>query len=298
MNGKPEVTRSSNINLTFAELVGFESIEAAREAIIAQEVEQLLRKSHAEQFLWLEKKFAIELKNDVDEWPEFIELTERRNLFVHAKGVVSRQYLDVCHKNGVRIETDVDIGTRLYADREYFLRAQRCVLTLGVMLGHTLWRKVLPQCREHADKHMNKMCYELLAERRYDVASRLLDFACGLKRFASEEYRRMMVVNRAQAYRWLGDDQKCADIMEAEDWSASDESFRLADAVLRDDVDQVSQIMRRLGAADGRITKQDYREWPLFRSIRSNELFRATYEDVFGEPLEQVEVKVDRKAQE
>ena len=298
MNGKPDVTKNSNINLTFAQLVAFDSIEAARDAIISAEVEQLLRKGHAEQFSWLEKKFTIELKKDVDEWPDFIELTERRNLFVHARGIVSRQYMDVCRKNRVRMEAGTDVGSSLYVNQAYFLKAQRCILIVGVMLGHTLWRKVLPECRERADKHMSEICYELLVERRYDVAARLLDFVCGLKTFASEEYRRTMVVNRAQAYKWLENDEKCAEIMGAEDWSASDESFRLADAVLRDDVEQSTRIMRRLGATDERVAKQNYREWPLFRSIRTKEMFRETYQEIFGEPLEQVEVKVDRKAQD
>ena len=36
----------------------------------------------------------------------------------------------------------------------------------------------------------------------------------------TDEYRRMMVVNRAQAYQWLGENDKCQEIMGREDWSA------------------------------------------------------------------------------
>lgn len=299
MNGRPEVTNDSAISVPFSQLVTFESIEAARETIILSEVEQLLRKSHAEQLSWIEKKFGVALNTaDVPEWPVFIELTERRNLFVHTRGAVSRQYIDVCGRNGVEIESDIMVGEKLYVSPEYFQRAQRCVLVLGVMLGHVLWRKLFPEQREAADRHVNNLGYDLLVERHYKVAARLMDFACALKKFESEELRRLMVVNRAQAYKWLGDDRKCAKIMSEEDWSASDDSFRLADAVLRDDIDESTRIMKRLGTDHDYIKKQTYRDWPLFRKIRPNEKFRITYEEIFGEPLERIEVKLDRKSKD
>lgn len=299
MTGRPEVTNDSGISVSFAQLVTFESIEAARDAVILSEVEQLLRKSHADQLSWIAKKFGADLNTaELPEWPVFIELTERRNLFVHTRGVVSRQYIDVCRRNGVQMDSEIEVGKTLYVGPQYFLQAQRCVLVLGVMLGHVLWRKLLPGHREAADKHMNNLCFDLLVERHYTVAARLLDFACAMKKFATEELRRLMVVNRAQAYKWLGGDQKCAEIMNREDWSASDESFRLADAVLRDDVDESTRIMKRLGADHDLVSKQNYRDWPLFRKIRPNEKFRTTYEEIFGEPLERIEVKLDKKSKE
>ena len=190
------------------------------------------------------------------------------------------------------------VGKTLYVGPKYFRQAHRCVLVLGVMLGHVLWRKLFPEQRKAADKHINNLSYDLLVERHYSVAARLLDFACALKKFESEELRRLMVVNRAQAYKWLGDDGKCAEIMSREDWSASDDSFRLADAVLRDNVDESTRIMKRLGVDHDFITKQTYRDWPLFRKIRPNETFRMTYEEIFGEPLERIEVKLDKKSKD
>ena len=50
---KPEILNGSERTISFPELVGFESIEAARQHIIEKEVEAVLRESHAEQFEWL-----------------------------------------------------------------------------------------------------------------------------------------------------------------------------------------------------------------------------------------------------
>ena len=58
MAGRPEIAKGSSTSLTFAELVTFDSVEAAREFVIAGEVEQLLRQSHSDQFNWLENKLG------------------------------------------------------------------------------------------------------------------------------------------------------------------------------------------------------------------------------------------------
>ena len=292
MKGRPEIANASGRTMSFAQLVGFESIEAARDAIIYEEVDALLRKSHAEQFSWLESTFKLKLREGLQQWPDFVELTERRNLFVHARGIVSRQYLDVCRRHRVRAREEMKLGKKLHVTPEYFASAHGCVLEVGVMLGQVLWRKMFPDSLLDADKHLNVVCYELLEERRYDLAATLLDFAaCTLKKFGSEEYRRMMVVNRAQAYKWLKQGDKCKSIMKSEDWSASQDSFKLADAVLKDDIEATTQMMRRIGATDEVVTKESYRAWPLFREIRKQEAFRKTYQEIFGEPLEKVEVK-------
>ena len=133
---------------------------------------------------------------------------------------------------------------------------------------------MFPACLLDADKHLNSVCYELLEERRYDVAATLLDFAaCTLKRFGSEEYRLMMVVNRAQAYKWLGKGDKCEAIMKGEDWSASQDSFKLADAVLRDDVEASVETMKRIGVTHDVVTKESYRGWPLFERFVNKNYF-------------------------
>ena len=125
MTGRPEIASASNRTISFVQLVTFESVDAARDAIIAEEVDTLIRKSHVEQFSWLESMFTIKLREGLQQWHAFIELTERRNLFVHAGGVVSSQYLDVCRRHGVPIGAEVTLGSRLHVPQEYFDRGIR-----------------------------------------------------------------------------------------------------------------------------------------------------------------------------
>jgi hypothetical protein len=96
---RPEVLNGSEKTLSFSELVEFGSVEAARDHLIEKEVESVLRKSHTEQFEWLENKFKITLREDLSIWPDFVEITERRNLYVHTGGRVSSQYVQTCLKH-------------------------------------------------------------------------------------------------------------------------------------------------------------------------------------------------------
>jgi len=99
---KPEALNASQKQITFSELMSFDCLEAAREHLIEKEVESIIRESHDEQFTWMENRFGLKLRKDLPIWPIFIEMTERRNLFVHCDGVVSSQYVSVCNKLNFR----------------------------------------------------------------------------------------------------------------------------------------------------------------------------------------------------
>lgn len=281
---QPESLNISEKNITFAQLQSFGSIEDAKEYIMEKEVETVLRKSHSEQFDWLERKFDIKLREGLSVWSAFIEVTERRNLFVHNNGVVSSQYMNICKENKVEIAKDIQLGSQLEATTDYFKKAYESVFEIGVKLAHVLWRKVQPADREKADQKLNGICYDLLAEERFRLACILLDFAVDMKKFSSEQRKRTFIVNRAQAYKWAGDFEKAKKIITNEDWSAASDDFKLAEAIILDDYDRAYILMRKIGS-DGDVDKKAYREWPLFRDIRKTEEFQKIFEVLFGELL-------------
>lgn len=78
----PDLLNTSERKLTFEELTKFDTIDAVREFLIEKEVESVLRSSHIEQFKWMERIYGVVLTKDLKSWSTFIELTERRNLFL------------------------------------------------------------------------------------------------------------------------------------------------------------------------------------------------------------------------
>ena len=280
---RPEVLNDSEHRLTFKELTSFTSIDAARESVVEKEVESFLRESHAEQFKRMEAKFGIPLTKDLRSWPTFIEITERRNLFVHCNGVVSEQYLSVCKRHGVDC-SKVKVGAELNVTPKYFGLAYSVLVEIGIKLAHVLWRRLKPDQIEQADASVNNCCLDLIRDEKYAAAQTILDFAVGFKNFSSETGRRILVLNRAQTYKWMGQHKKAMEILEAEDWDAANEKFQLGAAVLRDDFTTAAKLMRHIGA-DASPSKGDYRDWPMFRVFRETPEFAQAYEDIFGEPF-------------
>lgn len=284
----PQLLNSSERKITFEALAGFKSIEEAKEHILEKEIESILRSSHAEQFKWMEKVYEVTLTTDLAIWPAFVELTERRNLFVHTDGVVSSQYLQVCRTHKCKVPEDTVEGTVLGVPQAYFESSVGCMYQIAIMLGHVLWRKLFPNERQRADSHLVKITYELIDSGRYDLAIKLLDFACTtIKKFSSEVYQLTLTVNRAQAYKWNGDKEKCDKIMKAVDWSAKGDLFKLGHQVLSEDWEKAGKTMRRIGS-DGPVGKHDYRDWPLFKEFRQQNVFGETYRDIFAEDFNKV----------
>lgn len=280
---KPEILNGSDKQLSFESLNSFSSIEEAREYILEKEVEGILRSSHADQFKWMERTFNLPLNKGLKSWSSFIELTERRNLFVHTDGIVSSQYITVCKLHKYPLDADLVEGRVLTVSQKYFHDAHTTIYEIGVKLGHVLWRKLFPDERNLADTQLINLSFELIDRGSYDLAIRILDFACDeLKNFSNEGHHLTFIVNRAQAYKWNGNDERCRQIMKNVDWSAKGDQFRLADAVLAEDWDRAEKVMRRIGK-DGPINQTDYRDWPLFKNLRKQDIFLKTYSEVFGE---------------
>ncbi len=232
--------------MSFQEISALGSVEAAREYVLEKEVEAILRSSHADQFKWMENAFKLPLNKGLDCWSTFIELTERRNLFVHTDGVVSSQYIAVCQRYGVKLDPNLKEGEQLWVSPSYFRKATACIYEIGIKLGHVLWRKLLPDEREVADRSFINLTYELLVNEEYAMAKLLLDFAFkNFTDFSNEVGKLSLLVNWAQAYKWSGDSAKCAEIMASVDWSARSELLRLASSVLAEQWDDSAKLMRK-----------------------------------------------------
>ncbi|TWU44490.1 hypothetical protein [Rubripirellula reticaptiva] len=278
---RPERIDSSERTLTFSQLVSLDSIDAAREHVISKEIETFLRKSHVEHFDVLEKLLDMPLRKGLDSWPRFVEVTQRRNLFVHSDGVVSEQYVAICQENKVNLG-DTKVGDHLFLDHSYFRDAFECLYEIGVKLAHVIWRKLSPDQLEESDASLNQVCYELLQFRRFRLAHNILHFATeDLKKHNSALNRRMLIVNRAIAAKF-GKIESDPSPLELEDWSDCGLPFRLALAVLSDQFDLACDIMRQLGTEHELVNRKAYGNWPLFLEFRKNDGFLETYRDLFG----------------
>jgi hypothetical protein len=279
---KPEILNSSEKNLTFSQLVGFSTIEDARKHIVEKEIEAVIRESHIEQIRWLEKKLAIPLTKDLDIWPTFVEITERRNLFVHTDGIVSEQYLSVCDENSVEFPNELKIGDCLGVSNDYFKQSCDCCFEFGIKLAHVIWRKLAPDDRESADTSLNQTCFELISEGEYKLALALLTFATEtIKQHSSEEIFLYLIINKAQSLKWDGRDEECKALIATIDWSAKGHKYNLAKLVLLEEYTEAARLMKIIGPK-GEVDIVSYTNWPLFKEFRKTMIFNEAFEEIFG----------------
>lgn len=290
---KPDLLQASQRELTFSELMCFESIEKAREYILEKEIESVIRESHAKQFDWMESRFGIPLRKGLACWPTFIELTERRNLFVHCDGTVSSQYLDVCKRHSIDTSA-AKLGSRLEVNAKYFIEAFECLYEIGVKLAHVLWRKFDESNLVQSDSVLIDTGFDLLQEKDYNLAIRLLEFfVFGIPKHSSALNKRILLVNLCIAYKFGGATEKCAKVISEQDWSDCDERFQLALLVLKDDFKSAAETMRSLGPQSKHVPRHAYETWPLFRAFRQTPEFLETFKFLFGEDfkLEEAQLK-------
>lgn len=291
---KPELLNGSERNLTFSKLSEYKSIDEAKEYIIEKEIESVLRDSHYNQFKWLENKLNMTLTKDLPSFSDFIEITERRNLFVHSNGIVSSQYLSVCKKHNYSFETIITTGEEMIVNEKYFTKAYHILFEIGTKLSQVIWRKLLPSDLENADTSLNKIIYRLLQRKEYKLSINLSDFATTtLKKHGSQETKLVFNVNKAQSYKWDGQDDKCRKMMTNMDWSAMSDKFKLSKAILLDEYNIVYKLMRKIGVDYDEMPQEAYKEWPLFNKIRQEEDFKKIYKEIYEEDYEYVKYDDD-----
>ena len=285
----PEKLFECEKNLTYSQLVEFESIELAKEYIIEKEVESVLRESHTFHFEWLEKKLSTVLRKDLPIWSTFIEVTERRNLYVHNDGHVSNQYLSVCKKNKTQLPPDLKAGDVLHVDSLYFKKAYECIFEISVKLNQVIWRKLIANDLENADEALNEICYDLIQKEEFGLADILLDFATKtLPRHHNEMSKNVFIINQALSKYLAGNKEDSDKIINQKDWSASSNSFKIAVKVLKEEYEDAISIMKQIGKSED-VPRHAYQTWPLFKKMRETPTFLETYREIFDEEYKIIE---------
>lgn len=282
---KPEIVLTADKTISYAELSTANTIDSIRDSLIEREIENILRESHHEQFYLLEKKLNVKLREGLTVWPDFVELCQRRNLLTHTGGRISQQYIGNCKTHGGFIVKH-KVGDRLRVDREYFESANKIIFEIGIKIAYVFWRKFFTSEADKADSKINQICYDLIFKRRYSIAESILIFSCNiLKKYKGQERtRRMAIVNLANSMRLQGKIAEAKEVVSAEDWSASENAFKMGVAVIEENLDRVVALMRLCGKSDYP-SAEHYRTWPIFRKIRDEDSFTTTFEEIFGEPL-------------
>ena len=214
-----------------------------------------------------------------------MECTQRRNLLTHCGGVVSEQYRKICKEEKYPENKISQLGTELNLGADYFLPTCELMIEVGLKLGQTLWRKILPEEIAEADIHLHRTQYDALYSQNWGRAKVFGEFAVSQKKFSDEIRKRICIINYCIALKFSGEENDALKELNKMDWSASINDFRLAEAVLKDCFEDAASIMIRIGKSGEMVTEENYHIWPLFTKFRESAEFMTAYEKIYGHPF-------------
>lgn len=280
--------RNSEKEIKIEDLFTYNTIDEIKLKIIDKEVDSILRDEHCEQLFTIEKKISkllnkeFKLTSKFPTLPKFIELTQRRNLFVHTNGMVTPQYL--LNKTKFQFDSEgEEINDELGASIKYCRNAFRILYEVAVKLTHVLWRNLYTEELEESDDSINEIIYNLLNKGQNGLAINISEFATSNSwKHTNQKIRKYILINKLIALNKIGETDEVINIIENEDWSIGEE-FGLAKLILLKNYDESKKMMIDIGP-NSKIFNQDaYKSFVLFDDFRSTQQFKEAYEEVFKE---------------
>ena len=286
--------------ISYKELLEIKSLDVLKDEIVAKEIDGLMRGSHHAQIKFLDQNLKLGIEDGFPAWKQFLEIAERRNLFVHTGGAVSPAYLENCKRWKIPLKDGIKEGVYLSASDTYIQEAVDCFYELSVRVAQAALRRLFPACFEDADKHLNNRTVDLVIEERWDLSERIFDFALGIPEdLASKgEMKYYFLLNQCIARKFSG--KPIEECLHSVDWAPFHPKYHFAVAVLEDRFADAETLMRSQAVQD-EITEEFFKTWPLLREFRNSEEFQRAFKDIFGkdygdELLEEAEREI--KAQQ
>ncbi len=276
----PSWLKNPEKKISYKELLEITSLESLKDEIVSKEIEAIMRDSHFQQLTFLDSKLKLGIEKEFPGWIDFLEITERRNLFVHTGGTVSPQYLENCAKWKTPLDKRIKEGVYLSAGDDYIRKTIDCFYELSVRVAQASMRRMFPESYSEADKSLNNRTVDLLSEERWALANRIFTFALSIpEEYTTKgEYKFYYLLNRCIARKFSGEDFS-ADLHSI-DWTPFHPKYHFAVAVLEDRFEDAEKLMRSEVVRD-EVGETNFKQWPLLREFRKSDLFLRAYKDIF-----------------
>jgi hypothetical protein len=260
----PDSAGLGDASLSFDELRTFDSVADAREWVISNKIEGILRGSFEDWIKFFFDKLKIQ-KNGIDEHIPFCqEACLRRNVLVHNGGIINNIYVN---RLPAQIDEGLKVGDQVRVDESYLDDRLDRLEIVFVLVAFEVWRK-LDKDGELRLGVAIQLAFDALKSGRWAVARAVASYAFNQKE-CSESQRLMAKVNYWQSFKWSGDLENVRAEIEEWDISAAGMQFRVAKSILLGDKEASMNGIRVLLGV-GELTIDQLNEWPLFQDLRSS----------------------------
>lgn len=263
----------NNQKIEFSEILNV-GIDEVKDKIISREIDKKMRESYSEWF----KLFAdhgMKLDSCQDELKKLKEVYCRRNIIVHNSGQVNATYIKEVPNSNVKI------GDFLFPDEAYLSDAFASIKIIMFSILIEAVRLIETQKSSYL-YGIFEVAFEELVNEHYYVCHKVFSEIAENKH-SDAQTKMLSKVNCWIAQKALNGLDSIKGEIEEFDFSALDEMYTLARAVLLNHYDEVNRMLS--GLLDTKKLPPSYiEEWPLFKEYRKTsqyEQFKTHHPEVF-----------------
>lgn len=284
----PELMNSFAMSIPYSEIVASDNFDALKDGLVESTVQSLMWKGRAEQIKWIEKNITKnEFSSIIPNYKDFIELTERRNVYVHNDGIATREYARKLKDVGIVVSEEI-VGKRLNLFSKYFLDSADNLIEAYIVISQSVVRKLTKsagsEVKDVIDSRFNQASYYQISNERFSSASRIAGVIVSDKFAVSDITMKMATVNRAIALKKMGEAAEVEKVLSSCDWSSAKDEFQICIAAVREDLDAVEKLVPKLKGSEW-ITPSSYFEWPAFEWVRQKKKFWNLLENTYGDEI-------------
>ncbi len=286
----PEWINTTEKKLTYNEILKIKDINNFKSTIINEEIESLMRDSHYNQIDYLDKKLKLGIFNEFTDINKFLELTERRNLYVHTSGIVSNIYIANCKKWNIPLIKECQEGVLLSSNVEYIIQSIDCLIELSIRLSQSIIRRCFLEDYKNIDADLISDGVDIISRGNNSLGEKIFDFALSIPdKFVEEESKYYFIINKALAQKNLKKDFN--DTISNISWKTLNPKFQFAIDVLQDNYTDAYKLMKQ-ELVYGEIGARGFKRWPLLKDIRNTKEFKSIYKKVFNKDIsEEIEIE-------
>lgn len=289
LENNPEWINTNEKKLTYNEILKIKDINNFKSTIINEEVESLMRDSHYNQIDYLDKKLKLGIFKEFSDINIFIELTERRNLYVHTSGIVSNIYINNCKKWNIPLIKDCKEGILLSSNEEYIYQAIDCLIELSIRLSQSIIRRCFEEYKE-IDSDLISDGVDIITRGNNVLGEKIFDFALSIpEKYVDTESKYYFVINKALAQK--NQKKDFAETLNNYSWKSLSPKFQFAIAVLHDDFKHAYKLMKQELVYE-EIHAIGFKKWPLLKEIRSTKEFKNIYKSIYKKDISE-EIQIE-----
>jgi hypothetical protein len=276
----PESLSGKELSIKLNELKLCDNLTEAIDYIVNKEVDIVLYDNLEKQKTYFKNYLKINIKENIIHWDIINEAIERRNIIVHNNSKINKRYLKSVDLSVISKKTkDLKEGKEIGINEDYFTIVFDEILIAGIILIQSCWRKWGKDDVDYVDHRLIKDMYDALSKEKWTVAERLGLFAKECKVF-NERNRLLLNINYCQSLKWQNKKEELRKELEKFDTSIIGPEYMLSLCALKSDRNNFYKNIE--GAIIvGKVEKDDFMEWPLFRELRKDPDFEERIKSAF-----------------